>query len=83
MIKVLAFDFVGVLGYEKDVEMTEIEEKLERMYGPIINDEKYFKVGRRYINNDDTIIKNLQKILLIGYMELGIKIYFKNKRAIS
>ena len=35
MIKVLAFDFVGVLGYEKDVEMTEIEEKLERMYGQL------------------------------------------------
>ena len=78
MIKVLAFDFVGVLGYEKDVEMTEIEEKLERMYGPIINDEKYFKVGRRYINNDDTIIritKNLiNRLYGIRYKNLFQKI---------
>ena len=41
MIKVVAFDLVGVLVNEKDIELSEIEEKLERMFGPNINDADY------------------------------------------
>ena len=38
MIKVIAFDFVGVLAFEKDIKLTDEEEKLERMFGPNLND---------------------------------------------
>lgn len=41
MIKIIAFDFVGVLVNEKDVELSDIEVQLERMFGPNINDSDY------------------------------------------
>ena len=37
MIKVIAFDLVGVLVNEKDIELSRQEDKLERMFGPNIN----------------------------------------------
>jgi hypothetical protein len=41
MIKMIAFDLVGVLVSEKDIELTEVENKLERMFGPNINDSDF------------------------------------------
>ena len=41
MIKVIAFDLVGVLVSEKDINMSFEEEKIERLYGPNINDLDY------------------------------------------
>ena len=41
MIKVVAFDFVGVLVNEKDIELSLVEDKLERMFGPNLNDSDY------------------------------------------
>ena len=38
MIKVIAFDLVGVLVNEKDIELSPCESKLERLFGPNIND---------------------------------------------
>ena len=43
MIKVIAFDLVGVLVNEKDIELTLEEDKLERMFGSNRNDSDYSK----------------------------------------
>ncbi len=33
MIKIIAYDFVGVLVTEKDIELSEEKSKLERIFG--------------------------------------------------
>lgn len=56
MIKVIAFDMVGVLVGEKYIELTNEESKLERMFGPNINDEDYLLKGLEVINNKNELI---------------------------
>lgn len=56
MIKVIAFDFVGVLVNEKDIELSNIEEKLERMFGPNLDDSTYLCKAKKLIKNDSNII---------------------------
>lgn len=63
MIKVVAFDFVGVLVNEKDIELSEIEEKLERMFGPNLNDADYLIEARKIIEKD-SIIMNITEALI-------------------
>lgn len=63
MIKVIAFDLVGVLVSEKDIELSEVEEKLERMFGPNLNDEDYLIEARKIIEKDLEII-NTTKVLI-------------------
>ena len=36
MIKDIAFDLIGILVTEKDIDLTEEEDKLERMFGNIL-----------------------------------------------
>lgn len=63
MIKVVAFDLVGVLVNEKDIELSEIEEKLERMFGPNLNDADYLIEARKIIEKD-LIIMNITEALI-------------------
>lgn len=56
MIKIIAFDFVGVLVHEKDIDLTDEENKLERMFGPNLCDADYLKEVRKIITKDSTII---------------------------
>ena len=63
MIKVVAFDLVGVLVNEKDIELSEIEEKLERMFGPNLNDADYLFEARKIIEKD-SIIMNITETLI-------------------
>ena len=63
MIKVIAFDFVGVLANEKDVELTEIEDKLERMFGPNINDSDYIMNARKLIEKDSIIMNTTESLI--------------------
>lgn len=63
MIKVVAFDLVGVLVNEKDIELSEIEEKLERMFGPNLNDADYLIEARKIIKKD-SIIMNITETLI-------------------
>lgn len=63
MIKVIAFDLVGVLVSEKDIELSEVEEKLERMFGPNLNDEDYLIEARKIIEKDLEVI-NTTKVLI-------------------
>ena len=67
MIKVIAFDFVGVLVNEKDTNLSPVEEQLERMFGPNTNDTNYLTAAQKIINNESaviTITKSLIKIIV-------------------
>ena len=63
MIKVIAFDLVGVLVTEKDIELTSEEEKLERMFGDNYNDSDYLREARKIIDNDSNIIKMTEELI--------------------
>ncbi len=62
MIKIIAFDFVGVLAFEKDIKLTNTEEKLERMFGPNLNDNDYLNKAKK-LKNDSNIIKTTKNII--------------------
>lgn len=57
MIKVIAFDLVGVLVNEKDIDLVEQEDKLERKFGSNLNDEDYLTFAEQTlkINNKEAI----------------------------
>lgn len=63
MIKIIAFDFVGVLVNEKDVELSDIEVQLERMFGPNINDSDYLIKANSLIEDASDII-NITELLI-------------------
>lgn len=63
MIKVVAFDFVGVLVNEQDIELSNVEQKLERMFGPNLNDADYLIEARKLIEKD-SIIMNITEGLI-------------------
>ena len=76
MIKVIAFDLVGVLVSEKDIELSEVEEKLERMFGPNFNDEDYLIEARKIIGKDLEVI-NTTKVLIDKLYKVKDKEIFK------
>lgn len=57
LLKVIAFDFVGVLVNEKDIDLGEQEDKLERKFGSNLNDEDYLTFAEQTlkINNKKAI----------------------------
>ena len=63
MIKVIAFDFVGVLAFEKDIKLTNEEEKLERMFGPNLNDADYLNNVRKIIKKDSIIMRTTEDLI--------------------
>lgn len=63
MIKIIAFDLVGVLVKEKDIELTTDEDKLERMFGPNLNDSDYLMNARKIVKKDSTIIRMTEEII--------------------
>lgn len=76
MIKVIAFDLVGVLVREKDIEMSLEEEKLERMFGPNKNDSDYLSEARKIIK-EDSIIMRITEDLIERLYEVKEKDLFK------
>ena len=46
MIKVIAFDLVGVLVNERDIVLSNEEEKLERLFGPNLSNGDYLKKAK-------------------------------------
>ena len=79
MIKVIAFDLVGVLVSEKDIELSEVEEKLERMFGPNLNDEDYLKQAKKIIEKDLEVINTTKVLINKLYMVKDKKIFKKIK----
>lgn len=77
MIKIIAFDLVSVLVHENDIVLSQIEEKLERIFGPNLDDESYLIEARKFIDNDSnimTITENLiNNIVVINDL---LNIYF-------
>lgn len=63
MIRVIAFDLVGVLVNEKDIVLTCKEDKLERMFGPNINDSDYLSLASKIVSKDVSI-NNVTKELI-------------------
>lgn len=63
MIKVIAFDLVGVLVSESDVVLTKEEGQLERMFGPNINDSDYLIKARKIISKDSIIMRMTEDII--------------------
>ena len=63
MIKVVAFDFVGVLVNEKDIELSLVEDKLERMFGPNLNDSDYLMEARKLIEKDSIIMNTTENLI--------------------
>ena len=82
MIKVIAFDLVGVLVSEKDIELSEVEEKLERMFGPNLNDEDYLIEARKIIEKDLEVI-NTTKVLINKLYKVKDKKIFKKINEIN
>lgn len=63
MIKVIAFDLVGVLVKEKDNVLTNIEDKLERKFGPNINDLDYLNEAKEIIKDKVDIVDMTKRII--------------------
>lgn len=63
MIKVVAFDFVGVLVREKNICLTNAEEKIERLFGPNIDDNSYLQEVEKIVSVDFELIKNTKKLI--------------------
>ena len=82
MIKVIAFDLVGVLVSEKDIELSEVEEKLERMFGPNLNDEDYLKQAKKIVEKDLEVI-NTTKVLINKLYKIKDKRIFKKIKEIN
>ena len=82
MIKVIAFDLGGVLVGEKDIELSEVEEKLERMFGPNLNDEDYLIEARKIIEKDLEVI-NTTKVLINKLYKVKDKKIFKKIKEIN
>lgn len=90
MIKVIAFDLVGVLVSEKDINLNETEDKLERLFGSNISDEDYLNKGSKYerdkiklINLTKEIINKLYKVRFSNLFEDIKKINNKVKIIIA
>lgn len=62
MIKVIAFDLVGVLITEKDINLTVEEEKLERMFGLHLRDEDYLLAAREFMD-ESMIVETTYKLI--------------------
>ena len=69
MIKIIAFDLVGVLVREIDFPLNEIESKIERLFGPNKSDDEFFSLVKQNIiqASDDEIINISNKIITSIY----------------
>ena len=84
MIKVIAFDLVGVLVKETDYPLNEIETKIERLFGPNKSDDEFILQVKESILNtsSDEIIQITKHIINSIYatkITLNDLIKFKNK----
>ena len=67
MIKVIAFDLIGVLVGEKNIELTSDEDKLERLFGPNISDEEYLEKAKEKIGENKPIYEMAKNIIFKLY----------------
>lgn len=79
MIKLIAFDLVGVLVNEKDIELTTEEDKLERMFGKNINDSDYLLEARKIINKDSILMRTIENLINKLYQVKDVDLFKKIK----
>ena len=82
MIKVIAFDLVGVLVNERDIVLSDEEEKLERLFGPNLSDDDYLKKAKEIVCNEKNIV-NITKILINKLYKVKDKDLFKKIKEID
>ena len=63
MIKIIAFDLIGVLAAEKQIELTQDEDKLERLFGPNKSDEEFLEIAQNKIGKDKPILEMSEDIV--------------------
>ena len=63
MIKIIAFDLVGVLVKENNINLTEKEEKIEKLFGSNINDAEYLFKARQIIEKDSIIMRMTEDVI--------------------
>ena len=72
MIKVIAFDLVGVLVNERDIVLSNEEEKLERKFTNIDSYDPFFEESARFIvKNQVGSTSSIQRKFSIGYNRAG------------
>lgn len=84
MIKVIAFDLVGVLVFENDYPLNEIEAKIERLFGPNKSDEQFINnVKENILNTSDNEIVHITRNIIDHIYNVKISTEdlttFKNK----
>lgn len=82
MIKVIAFDLVGVLVNEKDIVLSDEEEKLERLFGPNLSDDDYLKKAKEIVCNEENIV-NITMVLINKLYKVNDKDLFKKIKEIN
>ena len=82
MIKVIAFDLVGVLVNERDIVLSNEEEKLERLFGPNLSDEEYLKEANKIVN-DETNILYITRALINKLYKVKDREIFKKIKEIN
>lgn len=81
MIKVIAFDLVGVLVTEKDINLNDTEEKLERLFGANESDEDY--INKASLITNENIIDITKNIINKLYVVKDRDIFKKIKEKYS
>lgn len=79
MIKVIAFDMVGVLVTEKDIDLSSEEDKLERLFGNNIDDTVYLASARKIISDNSVIMRMAEDIIEKLYEVKDSKVFEKIK----
>ena len=82
MIKVIAFDLVGVLVNERDIVLSNEEEKLERLFGPNLRDGDYLKKAKEIVCNEKNIV-NITKTLINKLYKVKDREIFKKIKKIN
>ena len=82
MIKVIAFDLVGVLVNERDIVLANEEENLERLFGPNLSDEDYLKKATEILCDEKNIV-NITKTLINKLYRVKEKDIFKKIKKIN
>ncbi|MBR2833065.1 MAG: HAD-IA family hydrolase [Bacilli bacterium] len=67
MIKVVAFDLIGVLIGEKNIDLSSDEDKLERIFGPNLSDTEFIKQGKEKVNGNIDIMNTAENIIFKLY----------------
>ena len=81
MIKVITFDLVGVLVTEKDINLNDTEEKLERLFGANESDEDY--INKASLITNENIIGITKNIINKLYVVKDRDIFKKIKEKYS